>query len=260
MTYKTILFSVNKSVATITINRPKALNALNMTTLEELKGAIKEVKETPDLKILIITGTGNKAFVAGADISQMVSFSPSEGMEFSALGHSVLRDLEMLPIPVIAAVNGYALGGGTELLLACDIAYASTNARFGQPEVKLGIIPGFGGTQRLPRLVGPMMAKELIFTGRIIDPQEALRIGLITKVCELEELMKSVDDLAQEIIKNGPNSISVAKRLIQDGAHLSLPDANDLEKNSFSQLFDSQEPKEGMTAFLEMRAANFDEK
>ena len=257
MAFENIALTFEESYAILTIDRPKALNALNVPTLREMVEAVREVEGHSGVRALIITGAGDKAFIAGADIRQMSEFDVEEGREFGALGHRLLRSLETLPIPVIAAVNGFALGGGTEVLLACDIAYASTNARLGQPEVKLGIIPGFGGTQRLPRLVGPMMARELIYTGRIINPQEALRIGLVSKVLPPDQLMPAVRKLVDEIIAVGPLAVAAAKKLILDGADVPLPEANEMEMAAFANLFETNDRKEGMGAFLEKRPARF---
>ena len=256
MNYENILCGIKDGIATITIARPEVLNALNMQVLSELLMVIGEVSADPNVKVVILTGSG-KAFVAGADIEQMRNFTTREGLAFGDYGHSVLLGLETMDKPVIAAVNGYALGGGTELALGCDFIYASTKAKFGQPEVSLGIIPGFGGTQRLARSVGVNKARELIYTGEIIDAQEAKRIGLVSEVFEPEELMDKVREKAGLLISKGLLAIGTAKRVINKGVDLSLDAALEFEKQAFSALFGSEDQTEGMTAFLEKRPPVF---
>jgi enoyl-CoA hydratase len=243
-------------ISTLTINRPDKLNALSQQVLGDLKGAVDEISRRDDIRAAVITGTG-KAFVAGADIAAMRDMDEAQARGFGALGHDAFSTIEHLPFPVIAAVNGFALGGGCELALACDFIYASTKAKFGQPEVNLGIIPGFGGTQRLPRRVGSAMARELIFTGKMIDASEALRIGLANAVFEPDELLPAAARTAADITTKGPLAIASAKRLIRDGVDIPLPQANKLERDAFGEGFGSEDQTEGMTAFLEKRAPDF---
>jgi enoyl-CoA hydratase len=241
-------------VAKITIDRPDRMNALDRGVLEELAGAFASIDA--EVRAVVLTGEG-KAFVAGADIDAMKDMSEAEAREFSALGHATLARIEALHAPVIAAVNGFALGGGLELAMACDFIYASKVAQVGQPEVKLGVIPGFGGTQRLLRRVGVAMARELVYTGRRIGVDEAHRIGLVNKVYEPAELLPKTMDAAREIAAMGPRAIAIAKRVILDGADLSLPVANEREVAAFAECFTTADQKEGMAAFLEKRAASF---
>ncbi|MEM7433977.1 MAG: enoyl-CoA hydratase-related protein [Myxococcota bacterium] len=243
-------------VAVVTINRPDKLNALSGEVLTDLETAIGGLSEGPPPRAAVITGTG-KAFVAGADIAAMQSMSESEGLAFGALGHRVFDAIESLSFPVIAAVNGFALGGGCELALACDFIHASAKAKFGQPEVGLGIIPGFGGTQRLPRRVGVAMAKELIVTGKMIGAEEALRIGLANAVVPPEDLLAHATDAAASIAKQGPLAVATAKRLIQEGIDRPLAEANQLERDAFGACFGTDDQSEGMRAFLDKRAADF---
>ncbi|NNE17930.1 MAG: enoyl-CoA hydratase/isomerase family protein [Myxococcales bacterium] len=243
-------------VSTLTINRPEKLNALSGEVLSDLSAAIQTLAGNDDVWAAVMTGTG-KAFVAGADIAAMKGMSEAEGQEFGALGHGVFSAIEDLHCPVIAAVNGFALGGGCELALACDFIYASSKAKFGQPEVNLGIIPGFGGTQRLPRRVGSALARELIYTGKMIDAQEALRIGLANAVFEPDELLSAATKTAAEIASKGPLAVASAKRLIRDGIALPLPEANRLEQAAFGEAFGTTDQSEGMAAFLEKRAPVF---
>ena len=243
-------------VSTLTINRPDKLNALSQEVLGDLSAAVEELSRRDDVRAAVITGTG-KAFVAGADIAAMRDMDQAQARGFGALGHGVFGKIEYLPFPVIAAVNGFALGGGCELALACDFIYASTKAKFGQPEVNLGISPGFGGTQRLPRRVGSAMARELIYTGKMIDAQEALRIGLANAVFEPDDLLEAAAKAAADITTKGPLAVASAKRLIRDGMDIPLPQANKRERDAFGEGFDSADQAEGMTAFLEKRAPVF---
>ena len=244
-------------IAVITIDRPKALNALNRQVLTEFSDAIGQVAANKTTRALIVTGGGEKAFVAGADIAEMAGLSQAESTAFAELGHRVLDSLEGLPIPVIAAVNGFALGGGTELALACDFIYASEKAKFGQPEVVLGVIPGFGGTQRLTRIVGRARAKEIIFTGDMIDAAKAKEIGLALEVLPAAELMAHCKKVAGNIVKRGPLAVAQAKRVIDAGADLPLQDANKLEREGFAKLFGTGDQKEGMAAFIAKRPPDF---
>ena len=243
-------------VGTLTINRPDKLNALSREVLSDLGAAIDRLSGNGAVRAAVLTGTG-KAFVAGADIAAMKDMTEAEGRAFGALGHGVFAAIEQLRFPVIAAVNGFALGGGCELALACDFIYASSRAKFGQPEVNLGIIPGFGGTQRLPRRVGSALARELIYTGKMIDAEEALRIGLTNAVFEPDELLAAAQKAASEIAAKGPMAVSSAKRLIRDGIDLPLPTANQLEQDAFGDAFGTEDQSEGMAAFLEKRAPSF---
>lgn len=252
MEYQNILLEKKDAdVAVLTMNRPQAMNAMNSAVLEDLTHAVAEVANDPSVKVLIITGAGDKAFVAGADIAEMKDMVPPEALEFARRGHAVMDAIEKMEKPVIAAVNGFALGGGDELALACDIRIASKKARFGQPEIKLGITLGWGGTRRLARLVGPSKAKELIFTGAIIDAEEALKIGLVNKVVEPEKLMEEALTLAKDIAGKSPLTLKFAKHLVNDWENTTL------EKETFSHCFSTHDQKEGMTAFIEKRPALF---
>ena len=255
--FENLTLEIDGSIAVLSVNRPKALNALNSRTLEELNLAFAEIIKNPALRALIVTGSGEKAFVAGADIAEMAAYSPGQAQEFSALGHKTFAQLESLSIPTIAAVNGFALGGGCELALACDLIYASEKAKFGLPEVGLGVIPGFGGTQRLTRVVGKMRAKELIFTGEMIDAKAAKEIGLALDVVAPEKLIEHCKAVAGKIAKKGPLAIGQAKRVIEAGADIELKAANSLEQQAFASLFSSEDQREGMKAFTEKRPAAF---
>ncbi|MFL0167411.1 MULTISPECIES: enoyl-CoA hydratase-related protein [Clostridium] len=244
-------------ISVICIDRPKSLNALNTQTLKELGRVITDISERKDIYTVIITGSGEKAFVAGADITEMKSKSAIEGREMAKLAQKIFSNIENMPQVVIAAVNGYALGGGCELSMACDIRLASTNAKFGQPEVGLGIIPGFAGTQRLPRLVGKGIAKELIFTTDMIDAKEAYRIGLVNKVYEQEELIQKAIELAQKIMKKGLFAVSLAKSAINNGLNMDTESAYAFEADLFGLCFSTDDQTEGMSAFVEKRKALF---
>lgn len=257
MAYETIIFESDGSVAIIKINRPKAMNAINTDVLREVNEALDEMEKDKDIKVLILTGEGGKAFVAGADISQMVNFSALEALQFSKTGHDLMLRLESLSIPVIASVNGFALGGGTELAMACDFIYASESAKFGQPEINLGIMPGFGGTQRLPRLVGKAMAKELCMTGGMIDAQEAKEIGLVNRVFPSDKLWEETMKTAQLMASKGKVSLRGVKRSIDRGYDTDLQRGSFLEADNFGLCFASPDAKEGMGAFLEKRKPDF---
>jgi enoyl-CoA hydratase len=250
-----IMLVVEGPVAVITIDRPKALNALNRQVLSELEQAVKQVAADGALRALIVTGGGEKAFVAGADIADMAAMSAAEALAFGELGHRVLDSLEALSIPVIAAVNGFALGGGCELALACDFIYASEKAKFGLPEVTLAVIPGFGGTQRLTRIVGRARAKEMIFTGDMIDAAKAKELGLALDVLPAADLLAHAKKVAATIAKRGPLAVAKAKRAIDGGADVSLRAGNQIEREA--ALFGSADQKEGMAAFLAKRPAEF---
>lgn len=257
MDYANILFEVSGKVATLTVNRPRSLNALNPATLHEIAHCIATLADQPDIRCLIITGAGDKAFIAGADIGAMVGMTAFDEKRFAGQGLEILRRLEHLPIPVIAAVNGYALGGGTELALACDLILAGSNARFGLPEIKLGIIPGFGGTQRLARRIGLIRARELIFTGEMIDAATALRYGLVNHVHPAAELDAQVRALAARVAAQAPLAIMQAKAAINAGIEMDLDSALRFETEAVALTFATADKREGMTAFLEKRAAHF---
>ena len=245
-----IKYHEEDNIAILTISRPKALNALNSKVLEELNNALENIDQDK-IRVLIITGDGEKSFVAGADIAEMSTLSKKEGEAFSKKGNDVFRKIETFSIPVIAAVNGFALGGGCELSMSCDIRICSDNAIFGQPEVGLGITPGFGGTQRLARLVGLGMAKQMIFTGKNIDANEALRIGLVNSVYPKEELLNEAKKLANTIAKNGINAIKRSKKAINEGIQLDIDSAIQIEETLFGECFGSEEQVERMKQFLE---------
>ena len=255
MEYNFLKIEHNNGVTVLTISAPKTLNALNSSILKELNDFIDNLE--PTTRVLIITGDGEKSFVAGADISEMVHLNEAQGHEFGRLGAQVFRKIEVLPIPVIAAVNGFALGGGCELAMSCDIRICSANAKFGQPEVGLGIIPGFSGTYRLPKLIGQGYAKEMIYTGKVIRSDEALRIGLVNAVYEPEELMDKVMETAQKMVANAPMAIAYAKQCINEGYDLDADGAIGLENKLFGKCFATADQKEGMDAFLNKRAASF---
>jgi enoyl-CoA hydratase len=242
----------------LTVNRPKALNALNAATLDEIATAVMTVAGDAAARVLLITGAGEKAFVAGADIAGMQNMSLEQAREFSENGTRVMHSLEALPVPVIALVNGYALGGGCELALACDWILAADNALFGQPEVNLGISPGFGGTQRLPRRVGPARALELLTTARQVKAQEAVAIGLANHVYPASELRAKGIEMARMISAKGSIAVRLVKRAVQNGLNLDLFAACALETDLFVQTFATRDRKEGVSAFLEKRPAKFE--
>lgn len=248
---ETILTAKEGHVATITINRPKALNALSTQVLTELNAALDEVAADQDVYALVITGAGEKSFVAGADIAEMKDKSVEEAAVYGKFGNEVFRKIETFRCPVIAAVNGFALGGGCELAMSCDIRVASENAVFGQPEVGLGITPGFGGTQRLARLVGAGIAKEMIFTARNIKAERAAEIGLVNKVVAAEELMPTVMKMAAGIAKNAPIAVAYAKKAINNGLQTDIDAGIAIEVEEFSNCFASEDQTYGMTCFLE---------
>ena len=247
-----IVYEQKGNYAVITISREKALNALNSQVLEELDATLDAVN-LDEVRCLILTGAGQKSFVAGADIGEMSTLTKAEGEAFGKKGNDVFRKLETFPIPVIAAVNGFALGGGCEISMSCDIRICSDNAVFGQPEVGLGITPGFGGTQRLARLVGPGMAKQMIYTARNIKADEAYRIGLVNAVYPQEELMAAAEKMAAGIAKNAPIAVRNCKKAINEGLDAQMDDAIVIEEKLFGDCFESYDQKEGMAAFLEKR-------
>jgi len=257
MEFKNITVVVENAIGTLTINRPKALNALNTETLKEIQLGIQEIKETAGIRVLIITGAGEKAFVAGADIQEMSEMNSIEALGFSKLGHFTLKMIQDLDRPVVAAVNGFALGGGTEIALACDFIYASENARFGLPETTLGVFPGFGGTQRLPRLIGKGKSKELIYTGKMITAQEAFQMGIVNRVIAPASLMEETKKVAAQIAGNGPVGVKLAKMVVDGGFNMDLVEACSLESYAFGLSFSTHDQKEGMKAFLEKRKPNY---
>ncbi|MCP5045700.1 MAG: hypothetical protein GY940_00910 [bacterium] len=255
MGYEILKIDVADGIATVTLNRPNAMNALNSQFFREMDQWVAEVKNRDDVKVMIVTGEG-KAFAAGADIAEMVDMTSEQGREFSKTGHNTFRSLELLDIPVIAAVNGFALGGGCELTMACDIRVASSKAKFGQPEVNLGLIPGYAGTQRLPRLVGQGNALRLLLTGDMINADEALRMGLVQKLTEPETLMEEVDKMAKTIAAKGPMAIKLVKQVVRQGLLEGFVAGSALEAKHFGDPF-GNEGREGMTAFMEKRKPNW---
>ncbi|WP_237389356.1 enoyl-CoA hydratase-related protein [Companilactobacillus zhachilii] len=256
--FENVLLDVNDGIATLTINRPKSLNALNSATLVDIGDALDVVKKNEDaIKVLIVTGSGDRSFVAGADISQMRDMNPIEAAELSKLAHNSFGKIENLKQFTIAAVNGFCLGGGLELASSCDMRIVSEKAKFGQPEVTLGIVPGFGGTQRLTRLVGRGKAKEMIATGTMIKADEAYRVGIADEIAAPEELMDKATEIAKTIMKNGLIAVGMAKYVIDRAADLPLDTAIDFETQMWAQTFATEDQTEGMTAFLEKRHAKF---
>lgn len=253
MEFKNLLFVVEDGVATITFNRPKALNAMNSETMKELMDAVTLCKNDDAVKVLILTGSGDKAFVAGADISEMQNLRPKEALAFMELGNETLRLIETLPKPSIAAVNGFALGGGTEISMSCDMRFASEAARFGQPEILIGLIPGWGGTQRLSRLIGMGRAKELIMGGGQIDAKRAYEIGLVNKIFAPDQLLPETKKFAQKLVSLPGFALKMAKHSINYGYDLALDNGIRLEAECCAQCFSTDDQKEGMKAFLEKR-------
>ncbi len=257
MTYENLLLKKQGNIAYVTINRPKVLNALNMTTMQELRSAFSDLKEDRELRVVILTGAGEKSFVAGADIGELQKNNPVEAKEYTHRGQAVLDLIENLGKPVIACINGFALGGGCELAMACTMRLASENAKLGQPEVKLGIIPGYGGSQRLPRLVGKGLAMQLLLTGDMISAQEAHRIGLVNEVHPGDQLIPRAEAIAAAIIKNAPLAIQYCMEAVNHGMEMIQQEGLYLEATLFSVCCATEDKKEGTTAFLEKRAANF---
>ncbi|MBN2600215.1 MAG: enoyl-CoA hydratase/isomerase family protein, partial [Candidatus Thermoplasmatota archaeon] len=252
MTYNNIILEKKNGIGIITINRPAVLNALDVTTIEELTSAVADLEQDHSIHVAVLTGK-DKAFIAGADIKQMKTMNPLEAKEFATRGHRLLHSIEQSRLPYIAAVNGYALGGGCEVMMACDLIIASNTAKIGQPEINLGIHPGFGGTQRLPRLVGTQKAKELLLTGDTIDAAEALRIGLVNKVVEPDKLIQETEVIAQKILAKSTVQTSFIKELVNTGMNMDLASACALEISYFSASFSTEDQKEGMLAFLEKK-------
>jgi enoyl-CoA hydratase len=253
MDYQNILFAVEEGVATVTFNRPKALNAMNSETIAELLAAVNVCKADEAIKVLVLTGAGDRAFVAGADIAEMQKMRPQEMLAFCELGQETLRCMETMPKPVIAAVNGFALGGGTEIALACDIRFASEKAAFGVPEILIGVIPGWGGTQRLPRLIGMGLAKEMIISGERIDAQRAYEIGLVNRILPADQLLPETLKFARKLAAIPGFAVKMAKHSINFGYDLALDNALRLDAECCAQCFSTDDQKEGMTAFLEKR-------
>jgi enoyl-CoA hydratase len=257
MTFENILLEKKNSIAYVTINRPKVLNALNMATMDELRAAFHDIKNDASVRVVILTGAGEKAFIAGADIGELAQHDAVKGKEYTHRGQSVLNLIERLGKPVIACINGFALGGGCEIAMACTMRLASENAKLGQPEVKLGIIPGYGGTQRLPRLVGKGIAMQLVLTGEMISAQEAHRIGLVNEVTAAAELIPRAEAIAQKILANAPLAVQYALEAVNHGLELTLAEGLYLEAALFAISCATEDKTEGTKAFLEKRAAVF---
>lgn len=257
MAYENVIFEISGSTCIITFNRPKALNALNSALLNEFSDALDRIERDETIRVMVLTGAGDKSFVAGADISELVTFNPLQAKLFAEKGQRLLQRLQEIPIPVIAAVNGFALGGGTEMALACDFIYASEDATFGLPEINLSIIPGFGGTQRLSRLVGLNRAKELVFTGKMVTATEALTMGIVNQLCASDVLMETVMETAEIIGSKGRIALRAAKQVINSGFNGDLAAGFHMEADAFSVCMTSEDSAEGMRAFMEKRKAEF---
>jgi enoyl-CoA hydratase len=257
MSFETIIFTKENHIALIQFNRPKALNALNNALFDELDQVLDQVEADSDIRVLVLTGAGEKAFVAGADIVELSRMTPLQGKKFSRKGQKVFSKIENLPIPAIAAVNGYALGGGSEAALACDFIYASEKAVFGLPEITLGLIPGFGGTQRLARLVGTYRAREMVFTGKNITAQQAYEYGMVNQVCAPDQLMETVMKTAALVASRGRASLRAAKEVILNGSNVDLETGCRIENDAFGLTMASEDAKEGTAAFLEKRTPQF---
>jgi enoyl-CoA hydratase len=258
MAYENLLYEVKDSIARITFNRPTVLNALNRKTIEELGECLKAARHDDAVRVLILTGAGEKAFVAGADINELAKQTPVNGKEFALFGQEVIHRLETIGKPSIAAINGFALGGGCEVALACTMRIASKNAKLGQPEVKLGILPGYGGSQRLPRLCGKGVAQELILTGEMITADEALRIGLVNRVVELSELLATAEAIAKKIVANAPLAVKYAMEAVERGMEMPQEEGMFLEATLFGLCCATEDMREGTRAFLEKRPAKFE--
>jgi enoyl-CoA hydratase len=258
MAYDNLLFEVSEQIARITFNRPNVLNALNRKTMDELGDCLKKVRADDGIRVLILTGAGEKAFIAGADINELSQQTPVNGREFTLYGQKIIHRLETLGKPAIAAINGFALGGGCELALACTLRIASRNAKLGQPEVKLGIIPGYGGSQRLPRLCGKGVAHELILTGEMITADEALRVGLVNRVVEPGELLATAEAIAKKIIANAPLAVKYALEAVERGMEMPQEEGLYLEATLFGLCCATQDMREGTRAFLEKRPPKFE--
>jgi enoyl-CoA hydratase len=258
MAYDNLLFEVSEQIARITFNRPNVLNALNRKTMDELGDCLKKVRADDAIRVLILTGAGEKAFIAGADINELSQQTPVNGREFTLYGQEIIHRLETLGRPTIAAINGFALGGGCEVALACTLRIASRNAKLGQPEVKLGIIPGYGGSQRLPRLCGKGVAHELILTGEMISADEALRVGLVNRVVEPGELLATAEAIAKKIIANAPFAVKYALEAVERGMEMPQEEGLYLEATLFGLCCATQDMREGTRAFLEKRPPKFE--
>jgi enoyl-CoA hydratase len=257
MTFSNILFEKKNRIAYVTVNRPKVLNALNMATMDELRASFHEIKNDAEIRVVILTGAGEKAFIAGADIAELAQHDAVRGKEYTHRGQNVLNLIENLGKPVIACINGFALGGGCEIAMACTMRLASENAKLGQPEVKLGIIPGYGGTQRLPRLVGKGIAMQLVLSGEMINAQEAHRIGLVNEVVAAAELIPRAEAVAAKIIANAPLAVQYAMEAVNKGVEMTLPEGLYLEATLFGVSCATEDKKEGTSAFLEKRQPQF---
>jgi len=257
MNYENILFEIHDRVGVLTFNRPKALNALSASTLDEVADVIESVSRNDSIRVLILTGAGDRAFVAGADINEFTTLNPLSGRLFAEKGQDVFFQIERLPKPVIACVNGFALGGGCEIAMACDFIYASEKARFGQPEVNLGLIPGFGGTQRLSRLVGRAKAKELCMTGEMIDAQQGIALGLVAKIFPAEQLFDETMKVARALALRSAGVLRSVKKVVDGGVDLDLRSGCALEAEAFGVCFGSEDMREGVSAFLEKRKPDF---
>lgn len=253
MSFQNVRIERDGAIAVLTVDRPKALNAMDQATLRELRAAAEALDAEPGIGVIVVTGAGEKAFVAGADIGEMLSMAPAQAEAHARHGQSVVGAFERARKPVIAAINGYALGGGLELALACDIRIASENAQMGLPEVSLAVIPGFGGTQRLARIVGEGRAKELVMTGRRVKAEEALAMGLVNKVVPQAQLIEAAKQVARDILANGPVAVRLAKEVVHRGLSTTLDDGLLLEEKAFGLVFATRDQKEGMRAFLEKR-------
>ena len=257
MAYENLIVENSEGITTITFNRPKAMNALNGALLSELSTALDQVADDEEIRVLVLTGAGEKAFVAGADITELATYNTLQAKQFGLRGHNIINKIGALAIPAIAAVNGFALGGGSEMALACDFIYASDNAMFGLPEITLGLIPGFGGTQRMPRAIGAALAKELIFTGKMIKAAEAKEIGLVNQVFEQHALIEETMKTARAIAAKGKVSLRAAKQTINNGLNVDLATGLAMEQDAFAICMASEDSKEGTKAFLEKRKAVF---
>ena len=257
MAFENLLVEKKNSIGYVTVNRPKVLNALNMATMEELRSAFHDIKKDDAIRVVIFTGSGEKAFIAGADIGELSKHNAVSGKEYTHKGQSVLNLIENLGKPVIACINGFALGGGCEIAMACTMRLASSNAKLGQPEVKLGIIPGYGGTQRLPRLVGKGIAMQMVLAGEMISAEEAHRIGLVNEVTAPGELIPRAEAIASKIIANAPLAVQYAMEAVKKGMEMTLAEGLYLEATLFGVCCATEDKTEGTTAFLEKRTAQF---
>jgi enoyl-CoA hydratase len=257
MHYQNLLLEKNEGIATLTVNRPQAMNAMTLATLQELAEAVRELTASSEVRVVIITGAGSKAFIAGGDIAMLRELDPCGARDLALFAQKTYNAIEQSPKPFIAAVNGYALGGGCELAMSCDIRIAADSARFGQPEINIGTLPGFGGSQRLPRLIGKGRALEMVLTGEMIDAQEAWRIGLVNKVVSAEELMTAARALAMKLVTKSMVALTFCKEAVHNGMEMDLSHACQYEADLFGLSFSTADQKEGMSAFLEKRKAIF---